>query len=98
VETTGSASCEVTLHDGGSANEQLLRDYTLSASQSTSEQWGLHWLPFTQGLYVHTLSGTAKGSITVWVDHSCEAVERFKVELRALEYLKLQRDLGLATG
>jgi hypothetical protein len=96
VETTGSASCEVTLHDGQSANEQLLRDYTLSQGQSTSEQWGLHWLPFTQGLYIHTVSGTAKGSITVWVDHSCEELERWKTEMLEFEHAAMMAALKAA--
>lgn len=70
-ETTGSASATVSVHDGANANMQVLMDYTLSAGQSTSEQWGFHWFPFEEGLYVHTESGSAKGSFTVWAEHNC---------------------------
>lgn len=68
---TGSASAAVTYYDGDSANGQQLTDYTLSEGQSTSEQWGLHWMPFEQGLYVDTTSGSVAGSVTVYLDHNC---------------------------
>lgn len=90
VETTGDASATVTLHDGTSENMQVLRDYTLSEGQSTSEQWGLHWLPFEEGIYVHTISGSAKGSITCWVDHNCRwwvVAPHLAAELEAAEVL-----------
>jgi hypothetical protein len=71
-ETTGSATASCTIHDGTQDNQQAMRDYTLLAGQSTSEQWGHHWLPFEEGLYLHTLTGSIKGSITVWLDHKCQ--------------------------
>jgi hypothetical protein len=33
---------------------------------------GLHWLPFTDGIYVGTVTGSVAGTLTVWLDHSCE--------------------------
>lgn len=75
METTGSATATVTLHDGTQDNQQVLRDYTLLAGQSTSEQWGHHWLPFEEGIYLHTVTGSAKGSATVWLDHVCYVIE-----------------------
>jgi hypothetical protein len=70
-ETTGSATASVTMYDGNSNNGQVMIDYQLSAGQSTSEQWGPHWMPFYQGLFLVTNSGTASGSISVWADHDC---------------------------
>jgi hypothetical protein len=70
-ETTGSATASVTLFDGQSSNGQQMIDYQLLAGQSTSEQWGPHWMPFYEGLYIVTNSGSASGSITGWADHDC---------------------------
>lgn len=71
-ETTGAAPGTVALYDGTVANGQLLAYYTLAEGQSTSENMGLHWLPFTDGIYVHTVTGSVAGTLTVWLDHSCE--------------------------
>ena len=71
-ETTGSNPAFVSFHDGASANGQIWGAYALTAGQSTSEDFGLHWLPFHEGIYVHTESGTAAGSITAYLDHSCD--------------------------
>jgi hypothetical protein len=70
-ETTGSATASVTLYDGNNNNGQVMIDYQLAAGQSTSEQWGPHWMPFYQGLYMVTNAGAASGSISVWADHDC---------------------------
>lgn len=70
-ETTGSATANVTIYDGTSANGNAMIDYALAAGQSTSEQWGLHWMPYYEGLYVVTNAGAAKGSISAWADHDC---------------------------
>jgi hypothetical protein len=70
-ETTGSATASVTMYDGNNNNGQVMIDYQLSAGQSTSEQWGPHWMPFYQGLFLVTNSGAASGSISVWADHDC---------------------------
>ena len=80
-ETTGTASAAVTFYDGASANGKVITDYTLSASQSTSEEWGPHWMPIDEGLYVKTTSGSVAGSVTIWDRHDCcawlEAQHRF---------------------
>lgn len=72
-ETTGSAAASLSIFDGSNANGQQLIDYTLTESESTSEILGLHWMQFTEGLYVDTLSGSVAGTITAWVDHDCAA-------------------------
>jgi hypothetical protein len=72
-ETTGSASASVQIFDGSSANGQQMFDYTLSEGESTSEMFGMHWIQFTEGLYVETTSGSVAGSMHVWVDHDCAA-------------------------
>lgn len=72
-ETTGSAAGAATFYDGASANGQVLFDYTLSEGESTSEMFGMHWLQFTEGIYVHTGTGAVAGSVHVWVDHDCAA-------------------------
>jgi hypothetical protein len=73
IETTGSAAATATLHDATVDNMQVLRDWSLAAGGMSSEGRGHHWLPFEEGLYVHTLSGAVKGSITVWLEHDCKA-------------------------
>jgi hypothetical protein len=70
-ETTGSATANVTLFDGTNSNGQQMIDYSLSGGQSTSEQWGPHWMPFYEGLFIVVNSGAASGSISVWADHDC---------------------------
>jgi len=71
-ETTGSNTASVSLLDGTSSNGQYMADYTLNANQSTSEEWGFHWMPFYEGLYIVTNSGSAAGTVSVWVDHNCD--------------------------
>jgi hypothetical protein len=61
----------VTLYDGNNANGQVMIDYSLAAGQSTSEQWGPHWMPYYQGLYIVLNTGAAAGSISSWGDHDC---------------------------
>ena len=93
-ETTGTAGASVTFWDGASDNGQVLLEYTLSAGQSTSEQWGHHWLPFEEGLYFSVLTGSAVGSLTLWVDHSCEwwlAAPHLAAEVEAADALAALR-------
>jgi hypothetical protein len=71
-ETSGTAGAAAHFWDGTTSNGQYLLEYTLSAGQSTSEQWGHHWLPFEQGLYIDIYAGAMVGSMTIWVDHDCE--------------------------
>ncbi len=70
-ETTGTAGADLLVYDGGTANGQVLLDYSLSSGQSTSEQWGPHWLPYEEGLYLVTTSGSAVGQLVVYMDHRC---------------------------
>jgi hypothetical protein len=94
-ETTGSAAASVTFYDGWSANGQVLADYLLAESESTSEILGLHWVQFTEGIYVKTNSGNAAGTILAWTEHDCAAYNgamfhlaefaKMELEFRALQ-------------
>jgi hypothetical protein len=70
-ETSGTESIFISYYDGSSSNGRQIMDYQLLASQSTSESWGLHWMPFIEGVYVVTNAVTVSGSITIWGDHDC---------------------------
>lgn len=94
-ETTGSAGASVSIFDGYSGNGQQVIDYTLSEGESTSEILGLHWLMFTEGLYVSTLAGSAAGTLTAWVDHDCSAYNG--AVFWTAQWQKLQLELQLAS-
>ena len=70
-ETTGSAAAAAVFYDGTSANGQVLNDYQLAKSESTGDMFGMHWVQFTEGIYVSTTSGSAAGTVVAWVDHDC---------------------------
>ena len=93
-ETTGSASAALTIYDGRTANGQVLIDYTLSQSQSTSEMFGLHWVQFTEGLYVNTTSGSAAGTMHVWIDHDCSAYNGALFHLSLWAQAQLEANLA----
>lgn len=97
-ETTGSAAAYVQVFDGQSANGQYMIDYTLADNESTSEMWGMHWVQFTEGLYVKTVSGTAAGSITAWVDHDCAAYNGAMYHMARLAQMELELRLAGMTG
>ena len=92
-ETTGSASASVSIFDGGSANGQQLIDYTLTQGESTSEILDLHLMQFNNGLYVSTLTGSAAGTLTAWVDHDCAAYNG--AQYQQAIWQRLQLELGL---
>jgi hypothetical protein len=94
-ETTGSASAAATFYDGGSANGQVLFDYTLSQGESTSEMFGMHWVQFTEGIYVTTGSGSMAGSVHVWTDHDCSAYNGAMFHLSM--WAKAQLEVNLAS-
>jgi hypothetical protein len=76
----------VTLYDGNAANGETLTSYTLSKGESTSEEWGLHWLHFERGLYIETNTGTVDGVAVIWADHVCTRwllADHYAVELTA---------------
>jgi hypothetical protein len=95
-ETTGSAAAAATFYDGTSANGQVLFDYTLSEGESTSEMFGMHWLQFVEGIYVHTGTGSMAGSVHVWVDHDCAAYNGALFHLSL--WAKAQFEVNLATA
>lgn len=94
-ETTGSAAASVSIFDGSNSNGQQVIDYTLSQGESTSEILGLHWLQFNNGLYVSTLSGSAAGTLTAWVDHDCAAYNG--AVFQTAQWQRLQLELQLAS-
>lgn len=73
VDQNNSGGSNVTIFDGTSSNGQQMIDYTLTQNQSTSEFIPLHSVPFMEGLYLVTNSGSVSGSITLWLNHSCSA-------------------------
>jgi hypothetical protein len=89
-ETTGSASGGVTIYDGGSSNGQQLFDYTLTEGESTSEFLGLHWVQFTEGLYLVTNTGSVAGSLTAWLDHDCAAYNGAQYHATQLQAVQLE--------
>lgn len=93
-ETTGSAAASVTIYDGTSANGQQMIDYTLSMGESTSEMWGMHWVQFTEGLYLSTGTGSVSGSLTAWVDHDCSAYNGAMYHLARLAQMELELRLA----
>jgi len=93
-ETTGSAPASVTVFDGQSSNGQQLIDYQLLANQSTSEQWGPHWMPFYEGLYIVTNNGSAAGSISAWADQDC--AYHLNIQFMAQEGAITQQGVELA--
>lgn len=97
VDQNNSGGSNVTFFDGTSSNGQQMIDYTLTQNQSTSEFIPLHSVPFTEGLYMVTNSGSVSGSITMWVNHSCAAyvgaqyrLVQLQEEQLAVEVLALQ--------
>jgi hypothetical protein len=95
LEATGSAAATITFHDGTGTNMQVLFDVAVATGASANEQWNPHCLPFEEGVYVHTISGSAKGSITVWTEHDCRAYHR--VPFLAAEIMALAAGLDVGT-
>lgn len=63
TETSGAATAQVDLFDGGNAQSTLIASITLAAGQSTRD-WlagsGIHCL---QGVFVNVVTGSARGAI-----------------------------------
>lgn len=97
-ETTGSASASVTIYDGTSANGQQMIDYTLTQGESTSEMWGMHWVQFTEGLYLATGTGSVSGSLTAWVDHDCSAYNGALYHMAKLAQMELELRVAALGG
>lgn len=97
-ETTDAATAYVKVFDGTSQNGQVLIDYTLAINESTSEMWGMHWVQFTEGLYVQTVAGSAAGSITAWVDHDCSAYNGALYHMARLAQMELELRIARLGG
>jgi len=93
-ETTGSAAASLSIFDGWGTNGQQLIDYTLTEGESTSEILGLHWMQFTEGLYVDTLSGSVAGTLTAWTDHDCAAYNGALFHMSVWAKLELEARLA----
>lgn len=97
-ESTGNASASVTVYDGTGADGLQILDYSVSAAQSTSEQWVLHVMPFRTGLYLANVSGTVVGSLTAWVDYDPELALRREHRLTELRVIELEAALAGQLG
>ena len=71
-ETTGSAAAVYRLWDGVSNESTLLLPISLSAGESTRDDFRDHHIRFQVGLYFELVSGALEGSVSVLVDHQCE--------------------------
>lgn len=64
-ESTGSASAELDIYNGGGTNGQLVAPIALNAGQSTREYWGPEGIRMPAGMFQNATSGTAIGSVFV---------------------------------
>lgn len=94
VDQNNSGGSNMTIFDGTSSNGQQMIDYTLTQNESTSEMWGMHWLQFTEGLYIVANSGTVAGSLCAWVDHDCSAYNGAMYHLARLAQMELELRLA----
>lgn len=70
-ETTGSAGAVYRLWDGSGPNGTLLLPISLTASESTRDDFYAHHLTFRVGLYYELVSGALEGQASVLVEHDC---------------------------
>lgn len=89
-ETSGSAGVTANFYDGTSNNGQSIIDYTLTQGESTSEMWGMHWVQFTEGLYVVSSTANIAGSVHVWVDHDCSEYNGALYHMARLAQIELE--------
>lgn len=68
IETSGTAEATVEFYDGSGTGGILLDSISLSAGQSTRDQYRHDQYPVTAGLYVNVVSGTLKGAVVVAFD------------------------------
>ena len=85
LETSGSATAQYNLFDGGTANGVFLAYISLSAGQSTRDSAVLHAIPFKESLHVKVVSGTISFVLLAWVDHDCEQVLDWHHDVSKLE-------------
>jgi hypothetical protein len=58
----------------------------------------MHWLQFTEGLYVTVSSGAAVGTISAWVDHDCSAYNGALFHMSIWAKMELQMRLASRFG
>ena len=71
-ETSGSAPAVYRLWDGTSAAGTLLLTVSLTASESTRDDFREHHLTFRTGLYYELVSGALEGQVSLLVEHRCD--------------------------
>lgn len=98
VDQANSGGSNITLFDGTSSNGQQIIDYTLTENESTSEMWGMHWVQFTEGLYLVTNSGSVSGSLSAWVDHDCSAYNGALYHMAKLAQMELELRVAALGG
>ena len=82
------------LYDMGTGSEQTLMAVNLSALESTRDYIGLHALPFLSGLWLYTSSTYIEGSVTCWVDHTCETFHDASDAIRDWHLAKIVSELA----
>lgn len=98
LETTGTATAQYNLFDGGTANGVFLAYISLSAGQSTRDSAVLHAIPFKESLHVKVVSGTISFVLLAWVDHDCEQVLDWDHRQRKIAELAALDSIGRAVG
>jgi len=64
-ETTGSATAQVNIYNGGDTGGQLVLPISLGKSQSAEDWFGPQGLIMDVGIFVNVASGTVNGSLFV---------------------------------
>lgn len=70
-ETTGAAAAVYRFFDGAGTGGMMILPVSLTASQSTRDNFWRCVLPFRQGLYYQLVSGAVEGNVAVLLDHDC---------------------------
>lgn len=73
LETTGAAAATFKVLDGNASDAKLLVPIYLPAGTSSSDYFGDHGIPFTNGIYVEAVTGTFEGNVLIHLDEDYEA-------------------------
>ncbi len=71
-ETTGTTAAVYRFWDGSGANGTLIMPVSLTAGESTRDDFHEHHIVFRTGLYYELVSGTLEGSVSLLLEHECE--------------------------
>lgn len=75
-ETTGTTAAVYRFWDGSKAEGTLILPVSLTAGESTRDDFREHHITFRVGLYYELVSGTLEGSVSILVEHECERMYR----------------------